>query len=220
MENKGKIVIISGFSGAGKGTLMKALMQQHRDKYALSISATTRAPRPGEQHGTDYFFVTREGFERMIHAEELIEYAHYVGNYYGTPRAYVEEQLEAGRSVILEIEIQGALKVREKFPNTILMFVTAPTPESLKERLCGRGTEDAEVIRARLCRACEEAGGIESYDYLIVNDTVEEGVALIDQIIDNERAGRAADNDRHRVSANRDFINQIRAGLSGFAEGE
>lgn len=220
MDNRGKIVIISGFSGAGKGTLTKALMQKYRDKYALSISATTRAPRPGEQHGTDYFFVTHKGFERMIGAEELIEYAQYVGNYYGTPRAYVEEQLDAGRSVILEIEIQGALKVRESYPNTILMFVTAPTPDSLRERLCGRGTESKEEIRARLARACEEAGGIENYDYLVVNDTVEAGVSLIDRIIDNERLGRAADNEKHLVSANLDFINAMRAGLASFAKGE
>ena len=113
MENKGRIVIISGFSGAGKGTLMKALMKEYKDKYALSVSATTRAPRPGEKDGVDYFFVTKEQFESMIEKEELIEYAQYVGNYYGTPKAYVDEQLLAGKNVILEIEIQGALKIKE-----------------------------------------------------------------------------------------------------------
>lgn len=220
MDSKGKIVIISGFSGAGKGTLMKALMHEYGQKYALSVSATTRSPRPGEQDGVDYFFVTHERFESMIEEDALIEYAQYVGNYYGTPRAYVEEQLEAGRNIILEIEIQGALKVKEKFPETILMFVTAPTPQSLRERLLGRGTESAEVIDARMCRACEESDGIESYDYLIVNDTVASCVSLIDQIIENERSGKRADNEAHLVSANSEYINYMRTGLRCFAKGE
>lgn len=220
MDQKGKIVIISGFSGVGKGTLMKELMRQHRDKYALSVSATTRQPREGEQEGIDYFFVTRDKFESMIEKEELLEYAQYVGNYYGTPRAYVDAQLNAGRNVILEIEIQGALKVKGKFPETILMFVTAPSPECLKERLIGRGTEGASVIDARMCRACEESDGIENYDYIVVNDTINEGVALIDRLIENERAGKASENQCHRVSANIDYINHMRAELKCFAKGE
>ena len=116
--------MVSGFSGSGKGTIMKELMKKYADSYALSISATTRNPRPGETDGVEYFFRTKEQFEQMIKDDALIEYAQFVGNYYGTPKAYVEEQLEAGKDVILEIEIQGALKVKEKFPDTLLLFVT------------------------------------------------------------------------------------------------
>ena len=128
MREKGILIVVSGFSGSGKGTIMKELLKQY-DNYALSISATTRNPRPGEEDGREYFFKTVEDFEKMIAKEELIEYARYVDNYYGTPRAYVEEQLEAGKDVILEIEIQGALKVKEKFPDTLLLFVTPPSAE-------------------------------------------------------------------------------------------
>ena len=131
MREKGILIVVSGFSGSGKGTIMKELLKQY-DNYALSISATTRNPRPGEEDGREYFFKTVEDFEKMIAKEELIEYARYVDNYYGTPRAYVEEQLEAGKDVILEIEIQGALKVKEKFPDTLLLFVTPPSAEELK----------------------------------------------------------------------------------------
>ena len=134
MREKGILIVVSGFSGSGKGTIMKELLKQY-DNYALSISATTRNPRPGEEDGREYFFKTVEDFEKMIAKEELIEYARYVDNYYGTPRAYVEEQLEAGKDVILEIEIQGALKVKEKFPDTLLLFVTPPSAEELKSRL-------------------------------------------------------------------------------------
>ena len=147
MREKGILIVVSGFSGSGKGTIMKELLKQY-DNYALSISATTRNPRPGEEDGREYFFKTVEDFEKMIAKEELIEYARYVDNYYGTPRAYVEEQLEAGKDVILEIEIQGALKVKEKFPDTLLLFVTPPSAEELKSRLVGRGTETMDVIES------------------------------------------------------------------------
>ena len=146
MSEKGRLVVVSGFSGAGKGTLMKALMEQYGNDYALSVSATTRNPRPGERDGIDYFFVTTEKFEQMIEADELIEYAQYVNNYYGTPKAYVQQQLDLGKNVILEIEIQGALKIKEQFPDTILMFVTAPDACTLRDRLVGRGTETKDVI--------------------------------------------------------------------------
>ena len=154
MSERGKLIVISGFSGAGKGTLMKELMRQHQERYALSVSATTRKPRVGEQDGVDYFFVTKERFEAMIEGGELVEYAQYVGNYYGTPKAYVEEQMAAGKNVILEIEIQGALKIKERFADAVLMFVTAPSARVLHDRLVGRGTETPEVIAARLSRAC------------------------------------------------------------------
>ena len=161
-KNRGILTVVSGFSGSGKGTIMKELMKKYAVSYALSISATTRNPRPGETDGVEYFFRTKEQFEQMIKEDALIEYAQFVGNYYGTPRAYVEEQLEAGKDVILEIEIQGALKVKEKFPDTLLLFVTPPSAEELKNRLIGRGTETMDVIESRLARAVEEAEGIES----------------------------------------------------------
>lgn len=220
MKNKGKLVVISGFSGAGKGTLMKALMKEYGDSYALSVSATTRSPRPGEMDGVDYFFVTRDKFEQMIAEDALIEYAQYVGNYYGTPKEYVQQQLDLGKNVILEIEIQGALKIKEKFPDTVLMFVTAPDANELKNRLVGRGTETPEVIAARLSRACEESMGMEKYDYLVINDTIENGISLIDRLICDERCGNIENNRAHRVSANIDFINKMREELSGFSKGE
>ena len=172
MKERGILAVVSGFSGAGKGTIMKALLERY-DNYALSISATTRKPREGEQHGREYFFVGEEEFEQMIAEDRLIEYARYVDHYYGTPKDYVMSQLEAGKDVILEIEIQGALKVKEKFPETLLVFVTPPSAEELKRRLVNRGTETAEVIEARMKRACEEAEQMDRYDYLLINDEVD-----------------------------------------------
>ena len=154
--SKGILVVVSGFSGAGKGTVMKRLLEKY-DDYALSVSVTTRAPRPGEEDGIAYFFRSREEFEQLIREDALIEYAQYVENYYGTPRSYVEEQLSAGRNVILEIEIQGAMKVKEKIPEALLVFVTPPTVAELEKRLKGRGTETDQVIADRLARAGEEA---------------------------------------------------------------
>lgn len=184
-KEKGILVVVSGFSGAGKGTVMKALLASHGG-YALSVSATTRRARPGEQEGREYFFKTVQEFEKMIAREELIEYAKYVDHYYGTPRCYVEEQLTAGKDVILEIEIQGALKVRERFPQTLLLFVAPPDIRELQRRLAGRGTESPETIQARLARAREEAEGMEQYDYLIINDDVDACVEEVHQIIQAE----------------------------------
>lgn len=216
---KGILVVASGFSGAGKGTIMKKLMSEYGENYALSISATTRAPRPGEEHGKDYFFLTTEEFETMIARDELVEYAKYVSNYYGTPRAYVEQQLEAGKNVILEIEIQGALKIKEKFPETVLMFITAPSAEELKERLIGRGTETQDVIDARMSRAYEESLGVENYDYLVVNDDLDACVMLVNDIISKEKAQDTEMLTEHRVSANIDFINNMRKELLSFSKG-
>jgi guanylate kinase len=182
MKDRGILIIVSGFSGAGKGTVMKKLMSEY-DNYALSISATTRSPRPGEQDGREYFFKTVEEFETMIENNQLIEYAKYVGNYYGTPKEYVEKMLDEGKDVILEIEIQGALKVKEKFPDTLLLFVTPPTVEELRKRLIGRGTETMEVIEGRMRRAVEESDGMDKYDYLIVNDDLQTCVEEMHQII-------------------------------------
>ena len=208
-KNKGILIVLSGFSGSGKGTIMKELMRRYSEQYALSISATTRNPRPGEIDGVEYFFRTKEEFERMIERDELIEYAKYVENYYGTPKAYVEEQLAAGKDVILEIEIQGALKVKETFPDTVLMFVTPPSAEELKKRLVGRGTEEMSVIESRLSRAVEEAQGIEAYDYLVVNDDLDECVEEVHSIIRNEH---------YRVTRNLSAIYDMRNQLTGFSK--
>lgn len=206
MENKGILIVVSGFSGAGKGTIMRALLDKYEETYALSVSATTRDPRPGEVEGREYFFRTVEEFEKMIAKEDLIEYAKYVDNYYGTPRTYVEEQLERGRDVILEIEIQGALKVKEKFPETLLLFVTPPSAAELKRRLEGRGTETPEVIASRMKRAREEAEYMDRYDYLIINDNLNECVEEMHQIIQGE----------HRRSyRNNAFMEHMKEDLKG-----
>lgn len=210
MNQKGILIVVSGFSGAGKGTVMKALMAKY-DNYALSISATTRKPREGEVDGREYFFKETEEFEKMIAQEELIEYASYVNNYYGTPKAYVEEQLQNGKDVILEIEIQGALKVKERFPETLLLFITPPTAKILKERLVGRGTETMDVIESRMARAAEEAEGMGHYDYLIVNDQLDVCVDEMHRIIQSEH---------NRSFRNIDFMSQIKEELKGNVKGE
>lgn len=210
-NKKGILIVLSGFSGSGKGTIMKELMKKYSNNYALSISATTREPRVGETDGVEYFFKTKGEFESMIEHDDLIEYAQYVGNYYGTPKAYVEEQLVSGKDVILEIEIQGALKVKEKFPDTLLLFVTPPSAQILKNRLIGRGTESIEVVESRLSRAVEEAEGIEQYDYLVINDVLEECVEEVHAIIQNEH---------NKVSRNIDAINNMRKELKSFSKGE
>lgn len=205
MDRKGILIVVSGFSGSGKGTIMNELTGKY-DNYALSISATTRKPRSGEEDGRHYFFKTVEEFEKMIAKDALIEYARYVDNYYGTPRAYVEEQLEAGKDVILEIEIQGALKVKEKFPDTLLLFVTPPSAEELRRRLVGRGTETMDVIEYRMKRAVEESDGMEKYDYLIINDDLNACVEEMHQIIQGE----------HRRSfRNTAFIEHMKEDLKG-----
>ena len=182
MSHQGILVVVSGFSGAGKGTLMKELLKQY-DNYALSVSATTRQPREGEKDGEDYFFVNREYFQQMIEEGRLVEYAQYVNHYYGTPRDYVEKKMAEGKDVILEIEIQGALKVKKRFPDALLIFVTPPSAGELRRRLVGRGTETIEVINARLRRAAEEASGMEAYDYLLINDEIDACVEQMHQLI-------------------------------------
>lgn len=204
MDSKGILIVVSGFSGAGKGTLMKELLKNHPGQYTLSISATTRHPRDGEEDGREYFFITTEEFEKMIAQDQLIEYARYVNNYYGTPRAYVEQKLEEGKDVILEIEIQGAMKVKKAFPETVLLFVTPPTAGELKHRLTGRGTETEEVIDSRLRRAVEEADGMDQYDYLIINDDLERCAKELHDIIQGE----------HRKSfRNTEFMEKIKLDL-------
>lgn len=197
--SKGILVVVSGFSGAGKGTVMKRLLEKY-DNYALSVSVTTRSPRPGEEDGREYFFRTKEEFEALIKDDALIEYAQYVENYYGTPRSYVEEQLEAGKDVILEIEIQGARKIKEKIPEALLVFVAPPSMEILKDRLTGRGTETPQVIADRLKRASQEAEGVEEYDYILINDQLEECVDKLHEIICSEHS---------RMDRNLDFVRKL-----------
>ena len=187
MEQKGKLVVISGFSGAGKGTLMKALLAAHPDRYALSVSATTRDPRPGEKDGVDYFFVTDETFDSMIQKDDFLEYAKYVSHSYGTPRSYVEENLNLGKNVILEIEIQGALKVKENYPEAVFVFILPPDLIELRRRIEGRNTEDEETINIRMQNAKKELSFIDEYDYAVINENVDETVKNIETIIDAEK---------------------------------
>lgn len=207
----GILTVLSGFSGAGKGTIIKRLLEKYPQDYALSISATTRAPRPGEEDGREYFFRSTEQFEEMIRGDELLEYAKYVSNYYGTPKAYVQEQLKNGKDVILEIEIQGALKIKEKYPDTVLVFVTPPSFAELEYRLTARGTEAPEVIRERLCRADEECRGMEAYDYLLINDELETCVEQLHAILQNEHA---------KITRSKSFIMELKTALANYAKGE
>ena len=208
--SKGVLTVVSGFSGAGKGTVMKRLIQKY-DDYALSISVTTRTPREGERDGIEYFFKTKEEVEAMIENDEFLEYARYVDNYYGTPRFYVEEMLAKGKNVILEIEIQGAMQIKAKNQEAVLIFVTPPSFEELRNRLVGRGTETADVIESRLKRASEEAEGMPSYDYILVNDQVEDCVDRLHQIILSERA---------KAQRNEEFINTIQQEARIFMKGD
>ena len=210
MKHRGILIVVSGFSGAGKGTLMKELLKTY-DNYALSVSMTTRKPRPGEEEGKSYFFVDKDTFEETIAKDGLIEYASYCGNYYGTPREYVEACLDNGRDVILEIEIQGALKVKEKFPEALLLFIMPPSAEELKRRLEGRGTESEEVICQRIARAAEEAEGIENYDYIIINDKLDDCVKEMHSIISASR---------RNPKRNKELIADMLSELDALVKGE
>lgn len=181
MKKRGILIVISGFSGVGKGTVVKKLVEKYN--YSLSISATTRSPRPGEVDGKDYFFKSVADFQNLIDYNGFIEWAQYVENYYGTPRKFVEDELDAGHNVILEIEVQGAMKIKEQYPDAVLIFLTAPDAHSLKNRLEGRGTEDAKVIAKRLKRAYEETEDMIFYDYLVVNDDLETCVDYVNAVI-------------------------------------
>ena len=206
---KGILIVISGFSGAGKGTLVKKILETY-DNYALSVSMTTRQPREGEKDGVAYFFVTKQKFEEQIQKDGFVEYASYCDNYYGTPRAYVEEQLNNGKDVILEIEIQGALQIKKKFPESLLLFVTPPSAKELEARLRGRGTETPEVIAKRLARAGEESEGMGAYDYIVVNDDLDRCAEELHSIVE------AARNQPDRC---KEFIEKIREELKEFSKG-
>ena len=207
MDKKGTLVVISGFSGAGKGTVSRALVEKYG--YSLSVSATTRAPREGELDGREYFFKTESDFLKLIDYNGFIEYAQYVEHYYGTPRKFVEDELAAGHVVILEIEVQGAMKIKEQYPDALLLFISAPSVDVLKKRLIGRGTESAEVVEKRMHRAVEEAKDIDVYEYIVCNEEgkLEECMDTIHSIIESKAC---------RVTAQQDFIRSMREGLADY----
>lgn len=182
MADRGILIVVSGFSGAGKGTIVRKLVSEN-EKISLSISMTTRNPREGEVNGRDYFFVTKEEFEEAINNGDMIEYASYVGNYYGTPKKYVNDMLMKGHDVILEIETQGAAQVKNRFPEAVTVFVTPPSADVLFNRLSARGTETEEVVLKRMKRAYEETAFIDGYDFLLVNDDLDTCVEELKNII-------------------------------------
>ena len=181
-HDSGKLLVVSGPSGAGKSTVIRRMMEG-RDDLRFSVSATTRPPRAGEADGRDYFFLSREQFEGMIREDVFLEYAEYVGNYYGTPKAPVLESLEKGVSVILDIEVQGASNVRRSMPDAVTIFLTPPSFEALEARLRGRGLDSEEKIRQRLTRAREEVLEIPKYDYIVINDDVDEAAQELSAIL-------------------------------------
>ena len=201
MTRKGMIIVLSGFSGAGKGTIMKNLLKAHPGQYHLSISATTRQKRQGEEDGREYFFKTREEFNQMIADNQLLEYATFNGN------SYVEQLVNEGKDVILEIEIQGALQVKKLYPEALLLFVMPPSADALKERLVGRGTETPDVIAQRLAISSKESQYMNGYDYLVINDQIENSVEQVHAIISCEH---------FKTARNEDTIDMIQKDLKKF----
>lgn len=189
MNKKGLLVVFTGCAGVGKGTVMKTMLQKE-ESFRLSVSATTRNPRPGEVHGREYFFVTKEEFRNMIDNNEFLEYATYVDNYYGTPKKAVEEMLNKGYNVFLEIEVQGGVQVKELCPDCVSLFLVPPSMEELENRLRGRGTETEEVIKKRMARAKEEMALTDTYDFVVENDVVEETADKIIELIKSEQTKR------------------------------
>ena len=191
MKNeRGLLIVLSGPSGVGKGTVRKELFKQPNTNYEYSISMTTRKPRTGEVDGVDYFFKTREEFEQLIEEGGLLEYAEFVGNYYGTPLAYVNETLDAGRDVFLEIEVQGAAQIREKVPEALFIFLAPPSLSELEKRLIGRGTESDDIIKKRIEAAKEELEMMSLYDYVVENDQIQNACDKINAIIIAEHCRR------------------------------
>ncbi len=182
MSDKGKLIVISGPSGAGKSTVLFKAIEGRKD-ICFSTSVTTRKPRPGELDGREYFFINHASFEEMIEKDRLLEYAVYVDNYYGTPREYVENKMEAGFNVVLDIEVQGARQVNEKMPEAVKIFIIPPSMEELAQRLRGRGTDTEEAIQGRLNRARQEYAEADFYDYIIINDDVERAALELSSII-------------------------------------
>ena len=188
LNHRGLLIVLSGPSGVGKGTVRKALFEMPEQEFVYSVSMTTRAPRPGEVDGVDYYFVSKEEFERQIAAGNLLEYAEFVGNYYGTPKDKVEEQLNKGKEVILEIEVNGAFQVREKCKDAVFIFLVPPTRKALYDRLKSRGTECEERILARIEKANKEFRLAHQYDYIVVNDEIYNAADRIMAIIRAEHA--------------------------------
>ena len=186
MTERGLLIVFSGPSGVGKGTVRQEIFSTPDHKFEYSVSMTTRQKRPGEVDGVDYFFRTREEFEELIKNGQMLEYAEYVGNYYGTPLTYVNETLDKGIDVFLEIEVQGALQVKKKVPDGVFIFLTPPDLDELKDRLVGRGTDSEEVIRQRIERAKEEIALMREYDYAVVNDEVPLAAERVKRIIEAE----------------------------------
>ncbi|EOV8707336.1 guanylate kinase [Staphylococcus pseudintermedius] len=187
---KGLLIVLSGPSGVGKGTVRKRIFDDPHTSYKYSISMTTRQMREGEQDGVDYFFKTREEFEKLIEADEFIEYAEYVGNYYGTPVQYVKDTMNAGHDVFLEIEVEGAKQVRKKFPDALFIFLAPPSLDHLTERLIGRGTESKEKIESRVKESKKEVEMMNLYDYVVVNDEVDLAKDRIQSIVEAEHLKR------------------------------
>lgn len=183
MNDKGKLVIVSGLSGAGKGTIIKKYFELYPDESVLSISATTRLPRPGETEGESYFFKTKEEFRAMIEEDRFLEYACFVDNFYGTPKDWVLKQLKDGKNVILEIEQQGAFQVKEKLPDAVMVFILPPSDDELVRRLKERGSETDEQIRKRLAQAETEKEKIRFYDHVIINEVVEKSAEMLHTIV-------------------------------------
>lgn len=188
LDERGLLIVISGPSGVGKGTVRKALFAREKHNLEYSVSMTTRPPRIGEFDGFDYFFVTREEFEKRINEDKLLEYAEFVGNYYGTPMDYVEDRLNEGKEVVLEIEVQGAMQVREKMPDAVFVFIAPPSKGSLRDRITKRATETEDIINKRMDKAEREFGLAHKYDYIVVNDNVENAADRIMAIIRAEHA--------------------------------
>ena len=186
MADRGLLIVFSGPSGVGKGTVRREIFENSDNQFQYSVSMTTRAQRPGEVDGVDYFFRTREEFEDLIRQGQMLEYAEYVGNYYGTPLTYVNETLDKGIDVFLEIEVQGALQVKKKVPDAVFIFLTPPDLHELESRIVNRGTDSDEVIKNRMKVAREELGLMKYYDYSVVNDKVENAVRQIEAIIQTE----------------------------------
>lgn len=210
MNERGVLTIISGFSGAGKGTIVKELMTQ-KDNYSLSISATTRKRREHEEDGVHYHFLSQEAFEQLIEKEALFEYAEFCGNLYGTPREGVEKLLAENKDVILEIELQGALQVKAAYPETLLIFIVPPSVRELRDRLVGRGTESMEVIHQRMKRAFEELEYIHRYDFLVVNDDLQKAVDDVHHVVVSEK---------HKIARNLDVKDKLKREFEELLKGE
>lgn len=198
-DKRGLLIVVSGPSGTGKGTICKAIVEK-RDDVFLSVSATTRQSREGEQNGVHYHFLSKAEFEQNIENGQMLEHAVFCGNYYGTPKKAVDQMLEAGKNVILEIEVQGAMKVREKYPEGVYVFVLPPSMAELRRRLTGRGTETDEVVEERLKTALKEFGYIEKYNYILLNDEVDKAVKRLESIIDAEHC---------RIERNTNIIEEV-----------